>query len=78
MKRASSSETALAPEAKKRKCMYATFSKWKVDMDKECRTVSWLDCDTRSRQAQGGVTPIDSIVTAATAGQSFDRLSSAV
>ena len=30
-------------------------------------------------QAQGGVTPIDSIVTAATAGQNFcDRLSSAV
>ena len=27
---------------------------------------------------QGGVTPIDSIVTAATAGQSFDRLFSAV
>ena len=46
MKRASSSETALAPEAKKRKLMYATFSKWKVDMDKECQTVTWLDCDT--------------------------------
>ena len=27
---------------------------------------------------QGGVTPIDSIVTAATVGQSFDRLFSAV
>ena len=27
---------------------------------------------------QGGVTPIDSIVTAATTGRSFDRLSSAV
>ena len=27
---------------------------------------------------QGGVTPIESIVTAATAGQSFDRLFSAV
>ena len=29
-------------------------------------------------EEQGGVTPIDSIVTAATAGESFDRLSSAV
>ena len=46
MKRASRSETALASEAKKRKLMYATISKWKVDMDKECQTVMWLDCDT--------------------------------
>ena len=43
MKRASSSETALAPEAKKRKVVYTTFSKWKVDMDKECQTVTWLE-----------------------------------
>ena len=33
-----------------------------------------LACETN----QGGVTPIDSIVTAATAGQNFDWLSSAV
>ena len=33
-----------------------------------------LACKTN----QGGVTPIDSIVTAATAGQNFDWLSSAV
>ena len=31
-----------------------------------------------TKDLQGGVTPIDSIVTAATAGQSFDRLFSAV
>ena len=30
------------------------------------------------QQAQGGVTPMNSIVTAATAGQNFDRLFSAV
>ena len=33
---------------------------------------------SNSEYIQGGVTPIDSIVTAATTGQNFDRLSSAV
>ena len=58
MKRASSSETALAPEAKKRKLMYATFSKWKVDMDKECQTVTWLDCDTEVQAGKRFVTKL--------------------
>ena len=35
-------------------------------------------CGVASKTYQGGVTPIDSIVTAATAGQSFDRFFSAV
>ena len=54
MKRASSLETALVPEAKKRKLIYATFSKWKVDMDKEGQTGSRGSIVTqRSRQARG-------------------------
>ena len=51
MKRVSSLETVLAPEAKKRKLMYATFLKWKVDMNKECQTLTWLDCDTEVQAA---------------------------
>ena len=58
MKRVSSSETALAPEAKKRKLMYATFSKWKVDMDKECQTVTWLDCDMKVQAGKRFVTKL--------------------
>ena len=46
MKRASSLGEASAPDAKKRKVAYATFKKWKTEMDKECQTVTWLDCDT--------------------------------
>ena len=52
------SQTALAPEAKKRKRMYATFSKWKVDMDKECRTVTWLNCDTEVQASKRFVTKL--------------------
>ena len=58
MKRASSSETALAPGAKKRKLVYATFSKWKVDMDKECQTVTWLNCDTEVQAGKRFVTKL--------------------
>ena len=58
MKRTSSLETALAPEAKKRKLMYATFSKWKVDMDKECQTVTWLDCDMEVQAGKRFVTKL--------------------
>ena len=56
MKRVLRSETALAPEDKKRKLMYATFSKWKVD--KECQTVTWLDCDTEVQAGKRFVTKL--------------------
>ena len=46
MKRAQSSSDASAPEPKKRNVAYATYQKWKTDMDRECLTVTWLDCDT--------------------------------
>ena len=58
MKRASSLETVLVPEAKKRKLIYATFSKWKVDMDKECQTVTWLNCDTEVQAGKRFVTKL--------------------
>ena len=45
MKRAQSSSDASVPEPKKRNVAYATYQKWKTDMDRECLTVRWLDCD---------------------------------
>ena len=37
---------ALAPEPKKRSVAYATYQKLKTDMDRECLTITWLNCDT--------------------------------
>ena len=46
MKRAlSSSAEASTSEAKKRNVMYATYQKWKSELDRDCQTVSWLDCE---------------------------------
>ena len=30
---------------KKRNVSQATFVKWRAEMDKECQTMSWLDCE---------------------------------
>ncbi len=43
----SSSAESSTPEVKKRKVTYATYQKWKSDLDRECQTVSWLDCDSK-------------------------------
>ena len=45
MKTAQSLSDVLAPEPKKRNVAYATYQKLKTDMDWECLTVTWLDCD---------------------------------
>ena len=42
----SSSSEASAPELKKRKVAYTTYQKWKTELDRDCQTVTWLDCDT--------------------------------
>ena len=48
MKRAlSSSDEASTSEAKKRKVTYATYQKWKNELDRDCQTVSWLDCESK-------------------------------
>ena len=31
---------------KKREVAYSTFLKWRTDLDQECQTISWLECDT--------------------------------
>ena len=40
MKRSKGSDTS------KRKVQYSTFQKWKRELDRECKTVTWLDCET--------------------------------
>ena len=48
MKRAlSSSDEASTSEAKKRKVTYATYQKCKSELDRDCQTVSWLDCKSK-------------------------------
>ena len=48
MKRAlSSSAEASTSEAKKQKVTYATYQKWKSKLDRDCQTVSWLDCESK-------------------------------
>ena len=43
----SSSSDASAPlESKKRKIAYSTYQKWKTELDRDCQTITWLDCDT--------------------------------
>ena len=58
MKRASSLGETSAPEAKERKVAYATFNKWKAEMDKECQTVTWLDCDMEAQAGKRFVTKL--------------------
>ena len=48
MKRAlSSSAEASISEAKKQKVTYATYQKWKSELDYDCQAVSWLDCESK-------------------------------
>ena len=49
---------ASAPETKKRKVAYATFKKWKAEIDKECQTVTWLDCDMEAQAGKRFVTKL--------------------
>ena len=58
IKRASSLGEASAPETKKRKVTYATFKKWKAEIDKECQTVTWLDCDMEAQAGKRFVTKL--------------------
>ena len=43
MKRTRNTST---PAENKRKVTYVTFQKWKREFDKECKTVTWLDCES--------------------------------
>ena len=42
----SASASDCAPETKRRKVSHATYMTWKRDLDRECSTMSWMDCET--------------------------------
>ena len=46
MKRAKASSKSDTPDAKKRKVTYSTYEKWRRDFDRECKTVTWLGCES--------------------------------
>ena len=46
MKRRNPSEEDSQPPSKKRSVSYVTFSRWKKKFDGQCKTMSWLECDT--------------------------------
>ena len=48
MKR-NSGAPAEEPAAKKRMVGYNTFTKWRTDLDQDCQTLSWLDCNTDTK-----------------------------
>jgi len=39
------SDSVTTTEAKKRSVSYSTYIKWRSELDKQCQTLSWLDCD---------------------------------
>ena len=41
--------------AKRRKVSLATYQKWKTEMDQDCNTLSWLDCETSGAGAKKSV-----------------------
>ena len=43
---ATSSTTEDALEPKKRKVTYSTYEKWRHDFDRECKSMTWLGCET--------------------------------
>lgn len=44
-KRCSSPNTSTSSVVKRRSVSYSTYSKWHGELDKECQTSSWLDCE---------------------------------
>ena len=48
----SESSSESLPEAKRRRVSYATFSKWKVDHDRQWQTLTWLGCISALEQGK--------------------------
>ena len=44
-KRCSSPNASTSSVIKRRSVSYSTYSKWRGELDKECQTLSWLDCE---------------------------------
>ena len=48
MKRSNPAAEGEASCTKRRQVSYSTFRKWRTDLDKDCQTISWLECDKTS------------------------------
>ena len=48
-------ERSVSPRSK---VAYATFKKWKAEMDKDCQMVTWLDGDTEMQAGKRFVTKL--------------------
>ena len=44
-----SCSNSVTNEAKKHNVSYSTYVKWQCEFDKECQTISWLDCDVTGK-----------------------------
>ena len=53
-----------APEAKKRRVSYDTFTKWQRDYDRELQTLTWLDCQSEFDHGKKVVTKLSCSVCA--------------
>lgn len=69
----STSSDTSAPETKKRKVAYTTYQKWKTELDCECQTVTWLDCDTELSGRKKLVTKLRCSVCAKFKANIFSR-----
>ena len=58
----STSSNTSATEAKKRKVTFTTYQKWKADLDGECQTHTWLECDTEMNGRKKEVTKLQCTV----------------
>lgn len=51
-KRPYSDSATTVTEGKKRSVSYSTYIKWRHEFDKECQTISWLDCDVTGKEGK--------------------------
>ena len=51
-KRTYSDSATTVTEGKKRSVSYSTYVKWRREFDKECQTISWLDCDVTGKEGK--------------------------
>ena len=51
-------EGTAIPDSKKRRVAYSTYSKWKAEMDKNCQTMTWLECDSEVFSSKRFVTKL--------------------
>ena len=52
------SEPSGPPVEKKQLVKYETYKKWVVEYDKDCQTMTWLDCETEN---EAGVKVVTSL-----------------